>query len=69
MIVLLLKSCLINFVQNIDISIDQIWLQLRNVDEVLFEFCYIPQCDSQYYSYDAFEAIYEKIKSNHMMNG
>ncbi len=42
-IVILVKNWLSDFVYNVDITIeDQIWLQLRNMDEVLFGFCYVP---------------------------
>lgn len=69
-IVLLMKNFLNNFVHKIDVSIgDQIWLQLSNVEDVLFGFCYIPPCDSPYYSHEAFVAIHEKVKSNYMNNG
>ena len=69
-IVVLIKNNLSNYVYNVDVSIgDQIWLQLSNIEEVMFGFCYIPPCDSQYYSHDAYASIQEKIRSNHMRNG
>ena len=69
-IVLLIKNCLCNYVQSVDLSIgDQIWLQLSNFEDVLFGFCYVPPHDSQYYSYEAFASIQERILSNHMRNG
>ncbi len=61
-----LRNHLYNFVHNVDLSVcDQIGLQLQ----VLLCFCYVPPCDSQYYSYDAFASIQEKITCNHMGNG
>ena len=69
-IVVFVKNHLCNFVHNVDLSVgDQIWLQLSMFEQVLFGFCYVPPCDSQYYSHDAFASIQEKITSNHMENG
>lgn len=69
-IVVFVKNHLCNFVHNVDLSAgDQIWLQLCMIEQVLFGFCYVPPCDSQYYSHDAFASIQEKITSNHMGNG
>ncbi len=68
--VVLVRNYLADNVYDIDTSIgDQIWLQLRNCKGVLFGFCYIPPCDSQYYSHDAFSAIHNKIRFNHMNKG
>ena len=69
-IVVLVKNHLSSLVHNIDLSIgDQIWLQLSIFEHVMFVFCYVPPCDSQYYSHDAFASIQEKMTSNHMKNG
>lgn len=46
-VVVLVRNSLSVFVHSIDISIgDQIWLQLRVVQGVMFGFCYVPPCDS-----------------------
>lgn len=69
-IVVFVKNHLCNVVHNVDLSVgDQIWLQLSMFEQVLFGFCYVPPCDSQYYSHDAFASIQEEITSNHMGNG
>lgn len=69
-VVVLVRNSLSVFVHSVDISIgDQIWLQLSVVQGVMFGFCYVPPCDSHYYSHDAFAAIQEKIMSSHMRNG
>lgn len=69
-IVVFVKNYLSKFVCNVDVSIgDQIWLEFKNVEEVLFGFCYIPPNDSQYYSHDVFAAMQEKIKSRDTSNG
>lgn len=41
---------------------DQIWVEFRNIPRVMFGFCYIPPCDSQYYSHEFFAAIQERIR-------
>ena len=69
-VVVLVKNYLSNFVCDIDVGIaDQVWLQFSNVEGVLFGFCYVPPSDSQYYSHDAFAAVHEKLRMNHMSNG
>lgn len=69
-IVVYVKNHLCNFVHNVDLAVgDQIWLQLSMFEQVLLSFCYVPPCDSQYYSHDAFHSIQEKITADHMRKG
>ena len=68
--VVCVKNWLSHFVFDIDTSIgDQVWLQFCNVRGVLFGFCYIPPCDSRYYSCDSFSSIQEKLNSRFVPNG
>ena len=68
--VVCVKNWLSHLVHDMDTSIgDQIWFQLRNIPGVLFGFCYIPPCDSPFYSHDLFAAIQEKLGSRFMQNG
>ncbi len=49
--VVCIKNWLSHYVFNIDTGIgDQVWLQFLNVPGVLFGFCYVPPCDSRYFS-------------------
>ena len=69
-VVVLVKNHINEFVHNVDTSVgDQLWLQISIFEHVMFGFCYIPPCDSPYYTHDAFAAIQEKIQSNNMSNG
>lgn len=69
-LVVLVKNSLSAFVHSVDVSTgDQVWLQVSVIEGVMFGFCYVPPCDSQYYSHDAFVAIQERIMCNYMRNG
>ncbi len=48
---------------------DQVWMQFRNVDGALFGFCYIPPCDSPYYSHGLLASIEVKVNSRYMHKG
>ena len=49
--------------QNVDTNVeDQIWVEFRHIPRVMFGFCYIPPCDSQYYSREFFAATQERIR-------
>ncbi len=68
--VVLLRNCIVPFVYEVDSSVsNQVRLQFRNISGVLFGFIYIPPSNSQYYSYESFAAIQEKIKPKYMSNG
>ncbi len=67
-LVVLVKNSLNVFLHSVDISIgDQVWLQVSIIKGVMFGFCYVPLCDSKYYSHDAFIANQERIMCNYMM--
>lgn len=69
-VVVLIRNSLSVYVHGIDAStVDQLWLRLSCIEGIMFGFCYVPPCESQYYSHDAFATIQEKIMSNHMRNG
>ena len=68
--VVCVRNSIVNLVHSIDLSIgDQVWLKFKNLQGVLMGFCYIPPCDSPYYSHASFAAIQEKIISSNMTNG
>lgn len=65
--VVCVRNSLSHLVYSVDLSIDdQVWLQFQNVQSILFGFCYVPPCDSPYYSHASFAAIQEKLVSNYM---
>ena len=65
-----IKNWLSLLVTDVDVSIgDQVWVKFSNIQHVLFVFCYIPPCDSQYYSHETFASIQEKLTSRFMYNG
>ena len=67
---MLIKNYISNLVLSVDTSIgEQIWLRFKSSPELLFGFCYVPPCDSEYYSHESFAAIQEKIITNHMNDG
>ena len=68
--VVCVRNSLSHLVTFVDLSIDdQVWLQLGNMQGILFGFCYIAPCDSPYYSHASFAAIQEKLYSNYMSRG
>ena len=61
--VLLVRNYSSEFVQNVDTNAgDQNWVEFGNIPRVMSGFCYIPPCDSQYYSHEFFAAIQERIR-------
>ena len=63
--VLFIKNHISKLISSVDTSVeDQIWIQLWCASGCLFGFCYIPPCDSRYYSYASFSPIQEKIMSD-----
>ncbi len=69
--VVFVKNSIVHLVVNsVDVSVgDQVWLQLKNLQGVLMGSCYIPPCDSPYYSHASFAAIQEKFLLSDMSNG
>lgn len=60
--VVCVKNWLADLLAEVDTSNGyQVWLRFRNIQDVLYGFCYIPPCDSQYYSHDLFAVIQEKL--------
>ena len=50
--VVLIRNCLSSQVYNIDNNIiDQVWLQIQCVPDIMFGFCYVPPTDSPYFSH------------------
>ena len=63
--VLFIKNHVSKLISSVDTNIeDQIWIQLHGIPDCLFGFCYIPPCDSRYYSHESFSSIQEKIMSD-----
>ena len=41
--------------------LDQVWLQLRCIPDIMFAFCYIPPTDSTYYNHNLFSNLHLKM--------
>ena len=60
--IVFIKNYLSKYVYNVDLGIvDQVWLQLHCVPNVMFGFCYIPPSDSTYFSPQSFVNLHEKM--------
>ena len=60
--VVLVKHYLSNQIFNVDKSIvDQVWLQLRCLPDIMFGFCYVPPADSEYFTHQSFVALHDKM--------
>ena len=42
-------------------NIDQVWLRIRCVPGVMFDFCYVPPSDSTYFNHQSFATLNEKM--------
>ena len=60
--VVMIKNYLACQIYNVDSSIiDQVWLRVRCVPDVVFGFCYIPPSDSTYFTHQSFVTLHEKM--------
>ena len=60
--VVLVKHYLSTQIFNVDKSIvDQVWLQLRCLPDIMFGFCYVPPADSEYFTHQSFVALHDKM--------
>lgn len=65
--VVCIRNSLSYLIHTVDVSIgDQVWLQFKNMQGILFGFCYIPPSDSPYFSQSSFASIQEKLCSDHI---
>ncbi len=68
--VVFVRNSIVHLLNSVDVSVgDQVLLQLKNLQGVLMGSCYIPPCDSPYYSHASFAAIQEKLLLSDMSNG
>ena len=60
----LVKNRLLRNIKSVDSSVlDQVWIMFRNTPNVEFGFVSVPPSDSQYYCYDLFAAVRNKLSN------